>query len=230
MTLLFLIAVLFVIPFLSYKSQGQIHLMEQLDIPRAKLYLQSLMMQGVLTVLAYFALRSSDLKINYLPALNIKTVGAGIGLIVIAWTLSSIRMKADSSFKDTNLKYILPRNGKEQVYWLGTTFISSFMEEYVYRGVLFLLFYQTFDNNWWLGALSSAVVFGFSHATQGTASVLFIIPFGLAFQYLYQLSGGLLLPIVTHFVYNTGVNIFFAKQILKEAEKEDTENDNSATL
>ncbi|MBI1780653.1 MAG: CPBP family intramembrane metalloprotease [Sphingobacteriales bacterium] len=229
MTLLFLIAVLFVIPFLSYKSQGQIHLMEELDIPRAKLYLQSLFMQGILTVLAYFALRSAKLEIKFIPALNIKTIGAGLGLIVLAWALSSIRMKTDASFKDTNLKYILPRNGKEQGYWLGTTFISSFMEEFVYRGVLFLLFYQTFDNNWWLGALASAVVFGFSHATQGTASVLFIIPFGLAFQFLYQLSGGLLLPIVTHFVYNTGVNIFFAKQILKEAKREDKGDDNSAT-
>ena len=215
MILIFLIAVLFVIPYLSYKSQGQIHLMEEMDIPRAKIYMQSLIMQGMLTVLAFFALRSSKLSIEYASAFNIKTIGAGAGLIMIAWVLSSIRMKSDASFKDSNLKYILPRNGKEQVYWLGTTFISSFMEEYIYRGALFLLFFQTFDNNWWMGALSSALVFGFSHPPQGTASVLFIIPFGLAFQYLYQLSGGLLLPIITHFVYNTGINLFFAKKILK---------------
>ncbi|RTL56119.1 MAG: CPBP family intramembrane metalloprotease [Sphingobacteriales bacterium] len=230
MTLLFLLAVLFVIPFLSYRSQGQIHLMEELDIPRAKLYLQSLVMQGILSLLAFFALRSGKLEINYIPVLNIKTIGAGVGLIVLAWVLSSIRMKADASLKDNNLKYILPRNGKEQVYWLCTTFISSFMEEFIYRGVLFALFYQTFNNNWWMGALSSAVVFGFSHATQGTTSVLFIIPFGLAFQYLYQLGGGLLLPIVTHFIYNTGINIFFAKQILRETKKDKIENDDSPTL
>lgn len=221
MILVFLIAVLFVIPYLSYKSQGQIQLMEELDIPRAKLYLQSLIMQGILTLLAFFALRSAKLTINYISLFTFRTIGAGAGLIILAWVLSSIRMKADASFKDNNLKYILPRNGKEQVYWLGTTFISSFMEEYIYRGALFLLFLETFDGNWWLGALSSAVVFGFSHATQGTASILFIIPFGLAFQFLYQLSGGLLLPIFTHFIYNTGVNLFFAKQILKQGNKED---------
>jgi membrane protease YdiL (CAAX protease family) len=229
MTFIFLIATLFVIPFLSYKSQGNIQLMEELDIPRAKLYIQSLVMQGILTVLAFFALRTSALKIEFLSAINVKTIGAAIALIVIAWGLSSLRMKKDSSYKDNNLKYILPRNAKEQVYWFGTTFTSSFMEEYIYRGALFLLFYQTFDNNWWLGALSSAVVFGFSHATQGTASVLFIIPFGLAFQFLYHLSGGLLLPVVTHFIYNTGVNVFFARQILKDAKKEDAGNDNAAT-
>lgn len=220
MILIFLIAVLFVVPYLSYKSQGQIHLMEELDIPRTKLYLQSLIMQGILSVLACFALRVSEINIEYVSVFNIKTIGAAVGLIVIAWFLSSVRMKSDASYKDNNLKYILPRNAKEQVYWLGTTFISSFMEEYIYRGALFLLFLQTFNDNWWLGAISSAVVFGFSHATQGTASVLFIIPFGLAFQFLYQLSGGLLLPIIAHFIYNTGINLFFAKQILKQENKD----------
>ncbi|MGE5107937.1 MAG: CPBP family intramembrane glutamic endopeptidase [Sphingobacteriales bacterium] len=225
MIFIFLIAVLFVIPFMSYKSQEQIHLVEELDIPREKLYLQSLIMQGVLSVLAFFALRASKINIDIDSTFNLITVGVAIGFIVLALGLSSIRMKKDESFNDNNLKYILPRNSKEQVYWLGTTLISSAMEEFIYRGALFLLFYQTFDNNWWLGALSSAVVFGFSHATQGTTSVLFIIPFGLAFQYLYQLSGGLLLPIVTHFVYNTAVNVFFSKQILKKEPKNNSETD-----
>ncbi|MBI2731526.1 MAG: CPBP family intramembrane metalloprotease [Sphingobacteriales bacterium] len=221
MILVFLIAVLFVIPFLSYKSQGNIQVMEELNIPREKLYMQSLIMQSLLCVLAFFAMRVSLIPVVYKPILSIKTIGAALGLIIIAWALSSIRMKSDDSFKDNNLKYILPRNAKEQVYWLGTTFISSFLEEYIYRGALFLIFYQTFDGNWWLGALASAIVFGFSHATQGTASVLFIIPFGIAFQFLYQLSGGLLLPTVTHFIYNTGINLFFARQILKAERKDD---------
>lgn len=220
MIFIFLIAVLFVIPFMSYKSQEQIHLVEELNIPREKLYLQSLIMQGVLSVLAFFALRVSKINIAFNSTFNLLTVGVALGFIAVALVLSSIRLKKDESFKDNNLKYILPRNTKEQVYWLGTTLVSSAMEEFIYRGALFLLFYQTFDNNWWLGALSSAVVFGFSHATQGTASVLFIIPFGLAFQYLFHLSGGLLLPVAAHFVYNTAVNILFAKQILKE-DKED---------
>ena len=216
MIFIFLIAVLFVIPFMSYKSQEQIHLVEELNIPREKLYLQSLIMQGVLSILAFFALRATKINVDLNSDFNLITIGAATGFIVLSLGLSSIRMKKDESFKDNNLKYILPRNAREQVYWLGTTLVSSAMEEFIYRGALFLLFYQTFDNNWWLGALSSAVVFGFSHATQGTTSVLFIIPFGLAFQYLYHLSGGLFLPIVTHFVYNTAVNVLFAKQILKE--------------
>ena len=216
MIFIFLIAVLFVIPFMSYKSQEQIHLVEEFNIPREKLYLQSLIMQGVLAVLAFFAVRASKINVDLNSTFSLLTIGIALGFIVLSLGLSSIRMKKDESFKDNNLKYILPRNAKEQAYWLGTTLVSSAMEEFIYRGALFLLFYQTFDNNWWLGALSSAVVFGFSHATQGTASVLFIIPFGLAFQYLYHLSGGLLLPIVTHFVYNTAVNVLFAKQILKK--------------
>ena len=193
MIMLFLLATLFVIPFMSYKSQQQIHLVEELDIPREKLYLQSLIMQGILCVLAFFALRSSKLEAVIESKFNLITIGTAAGLVILALVLSSIRMKKDESYKDNNLKYILPRNNKEQFYWLGTTLISSAIEEFIYRGALFLLFYQTFDNNWWLGALSSAVVFGFSHATQGTASVLFIIPFGLAFQFLYYISGGLLL-------------------------------------
>jgi membrane protease YdiL (CAAX protease family) len=226
MIFIFLIAVLFVIPFMSYKSQQQIHLVEALDIPREKLYLQSLIMQGILSVLAFFAIRASEINISFNSTFSLVNVGAALGLVVLALVLSSVRMKKDASYKDNNLKYILPRNAREQFYWTCTTLVSSAMEEFIYRGALFLLFYQIFDNNWWLGALSSAVVFGFSHATQGTASVLFIIPFGLAFQYLFYLSGGLLLPIITHFVYNTAVNIIFAKQILKDKNEVDNNTEN----
>ncbi|HET9058151.1 MAG TPA: CPBP family intramembrane glutamic endopeptidase [Chitinophagaceae bacterium] len=208
---------------MSYKSQKQIHLVEELDIPREKLYLQSLIMQGVLSGLAFLAISASFIEVNFKSVFNPLTIGASIGFIILAILFSSIRLKKDESFKANNLKYILPRNKKEQFYWFFTTLVSSAMEEFIYRGVLFLIFYQTFDYNWWLGALSSAIVFGFSHATQGTTSVLFIIPFGLAFQYLFYLSGGLLLPIITHFIYNTAINVFFAKKIF-EAEEEDKDN------
>lgn len=229
MTFIFLIAVLFAVPYLSYKTKDQIYLVEELDIPRQKLYFQSLVMQGILSVLAFFAVRSSLVKINYRSTFSPAAIGVAAGIILLAWLLSGIRLKNEQGDAENNLKYILPRNGKEQAYWLGTTFISSFMEEFIYRGVLFAIFYQTFDGNWWLGALASAVVFGFSHATQGNASVLFIIPFGIAFQFLYKISGGLLLPVITHFIYNTGVNLFFARKILKESEKvKDTEQDETS--
>jgi membrane protease YdiL (CAAX protease family) len=225
MTFIFLIAVLFVVPYLSYKSKDQIHLVEALDIPRQKLYFQSLVMQGILSVLAFFALRSSLVKINYLSTFSPESIGVAVGIIVLAWVLSGIRLKNEQGDTENSLRYILPRNGKEQAYWLGTTFISSFMEEYIYRGVLFLIFFQTFEHNWWLAALASAVVFGFSHATQGITSILFIIPFGLAFQFLFKLSGGLLLPVITHFIYNTGVNLFFSRQILNQKKQDPPEQD-----
>ena len=100
--------------------------------------------------------------------------------------------------------------------------VAAFCEEYIYRGVLFnmistmIIPYTAYV--WMPAAILSAIVFAFGHGTQGEKAIIQIIPFAIGFQFLAWISGGLLLPMIAHFIYNILVELLFGEKIKRDAE------------
>ena len=222
MSLLFLIIVAAGLPFLTALSFKNIKKMEaELDgaqIAKIPVYLQSMLMQIILCLLAYFAGRSEKLTISLTSSFTASSIGASVGLIVIALGLAWISQKFSKEKDESTLHHILPTTAIERLMWVLACVVAGFCEEYIYRGVLFQMIMNYTENIWILAALLSAIVFAFGHGTQGERAIIQIIPFAVGFQFLAWISGGLLLPMIAHFIYNILVELLFGDKIKKDAE------------
>lgn len=213
------------LPFLTALSYQNIKKMEAemegMQLAKIPVYLQSMAMQLVLCLLAFFAVKSSDLKFSLNSQWTIITISAGVGLIVLALGLAWISQKFSKEKDESTLHHILPDTAVERIVWVTACVVAAFCEEYIYRGVLFSMIatmladYTTYI--WVPAAILSAIVFAFGHGTQGEKAILQIIPFAVGFQFLAWLSGGLLLPMVAHFLYNILVEILFGEKIKQDA-------------
>jgi membrane protease YdiL (CAAX protease family) len=221
MSLLFMIIIAAGLPFitaLSYKNIRKMEAeMEGAQIAKVPVYLQSMLMQIILCVLAFFAARSEKISISFTSQFTIVSVAAGIGLIGVALLLAYLSQKFSTEKDDSTLHHILPDTGLERVLWVLACVVAGFCEEYIYRGVLFQMIMGYMDQVWILAALLSAIVFAFGHGTQGEKAIIQIIPFAIGFQFLAWISGGLLLPMIAHFIYNILVEILFGAKIKRDA-------------
>nr|WP_294906121.1 CPBP family intramembrane glutamic endopeptidase [uncultured Lacibacter sp.] len=221
MSLLFIIIVAAGLPFLTAQSYKNIRKMEAelegAQIARIPVYLQSMLMQIILCVLAYFAARSEKIDILFKSNYTYTSIGAAVALIGIALGIAWISQKFSKENDESTLHHILPNNNMERLIWILACVVAAFCEEYIYRGVLFQMIMGYVENTWWLAAVLSAVVFAFGHGTQGEKAIIQIIPFAIGFQFLVYISGGLLLPMIAHFIYNILVELLFGDKIKKEA-------------
>ncbi|NCU05810.1 MAG: CPBP family intramembrane metalloprotease [Chitinophagaceae bacterium] len=221
MSLLFIIIVAAGLPFLTAQSYKNIRKMEAelegAQIAKIPVYLQSMLMQIILCVLAFFAARSEKIEISLKSNYTYTSIGAAVALIVIALGIAWISQKFSKENDESTLHHILPDNNMERLIWILACVVAAFCEEYIYRGVLFQMIMGYVEHTWWLAALLSAVVFAFGHGTQGEKAIIQIIPFAVGFQFLVYISGGLLLPMIAHFIYNILVELLFGDKIKKEA-------------
>lgn len=216
MTLFFLLLVVVAMPWLSFVSFKNIHALEAADatmrISKRSVYLQSVVMQTGLCIAAYFTAQSEGITINLSGLFNWKTILAGIAFLAVALTVAGWSQKNKSN-KESTLRHILPENSTDRIFWIMAVLFAAFCEEYIYRGVLYQIMMQQTNESIYLSAIISAVVFSFGHGTQGEKAIVQIIPFALGFHLLVYLSGGLLIPMIVHFIYNTSVELFFGKNI-----------------
>ncbi len=214
------------LPFLTALSYKNIKKMEAelegAQLAKIPVYLQSMGMQIVLCVLAFFAGRSEKLPISLTSRFTAVSIGASAGLIVIALGLAWLSQKFSAEKDESTLHHILPDTGVERLIWILACVVAAFCEEYIYRGVLFnmistmIIPYTVYV--WAPAAILSAIVFAFGHGTQGEKAIIQIIPFAVGFQFLVWLSGGLLLPMIAHFIYNILVELLFGEKIKRDAE------------
>jgi membrane protease YdiL (CAAX protease family) len=221
MSFLFIIIIAAGLPFLTAQSYKNIKKMEaELDgaqIAKIPVYLQSMVMQIILCVLAFFAARSEKVEIPFNSNFNYISIIASVALIGIALGIAWLSQKFSKEKDESTLHHILPDTNLERLIWILACVVAAFCEEYIYRGVLFQMIMGYMDNIWWLAALLSAVVFAFGHGTQGERAIIQIIPFAVGFQFLAWISGGLLLPMIAHFIYNILVEVLFGDKIKKDA-------------
>jgi membrane protease YdiL (CAAX protease family) len=214
------------LPFLTALSYKNIKKMEAelegAQLAKIPVYLQSMGMQIILCVLAFFAGRSEKLTISLTSKFTALSIGASVGLVVLALGLAWLSQKFSTEKDESTLHHILPDTGVERLIWILACVVAAFCEEYIYRGVLFNMIstmvipYTVYI--WAPAAILSAIVFAFGHGTQGEKAIIQIIPFAIGFQFLYWISGGLLLPMIAHFIYNILVELLFGEKIKRDAE------------
>jgi membrane protease YdiL (CAAX protease family) len=222
MSLLFMIIIAAGLPFLTAQSYKNIRKMEAemegMQLAKIPVYMQSVIMQLALCALAFFAAKSEELTISFKSSFTFQPVAAAVVLITlalaIAWFSQKISKEKDNS---STLHHILPDTNLERLVWILACVVAAFCEEYIYRGVLFQMIGGYVENSWWIAAVLSAIVFAFGHGTQGEKAIIQIIPFAIGFQLLVWLSGGLLLPMIAHFIYNVLVELLFGDKIKADA-------------
>lgn len=211
------------LPFLTALSYKNIKKMESelegMQIAKIPVYLQSMGMQIVLCVLAFFAAKSDDLTISFSGKITPVSIAAAVALVIVALSLAWISQKFSKTKDESTLHHILPDTALERVIWVLACVVAAFCEEYIYRGVLFQMISTYVNNIWIAAALLSAIVFAFGHGTQGEKAIIQIIPFAIGFQFLVWLSGGLLLTMIAHFIYNILVELLFGAKIKSDAEQ-----------
>lgn len=221
MSLLFIIIVAAGLPFLTAQSYKNIRKMEAelegAQLAKIPVYLQSMLMQAILCVLAYFAARSEKIDIPFKSSYTTASIGAAVALIGIALGIAWVSQRFSKEKDESTLHHILPDNNMERLVWILACVVAAFCEEYIYRGVLFQMIMGYVENTWWLAAALSAVVFAFGHGTQGEKAIIQIIPFAVGFQFLVYISGGLVLPMIAHFIYNILVELLFGDKIKRDS-------------
>jgi len=103
-----------------------------------------------------------------------------------------------------------PRSAHDRVLWMGALTVVAVAEEFAYRGVLFVLI-RDLSGSGAVAAFSSAAAFGLAHLAQGWTGAALSGLFGLAFQAVAVLSGGLGLAIAAHFVYDLSVELIYGE-------------------
>jgi membrane protease YdiL (CAAX protease family) len=89
----------------------------------------------------------------------------------------------------------MPHTAGERSVFVGVSVTAGFCEELLYRG--FLMAYAQWLG-WWQAGIASAIVFGLSHAYQGSAGVVKTAVVGLVMAGLYAYSGSIWPGIVLH--------------------------------
>ena len=172
---------------------------------RTALYLQLLLIQATLAALGAVAVYGVDLTIAWRARVSPGTLAAAAGLLTLA-VLLSLWLRDPRKSSPELAKLLVPRTPGDWALWIAGMLAAAIVEEFAYRGVLFGLAARLFDS-WIVPAALSAIVFGVTHAAQGWRGVALSGAFGLGFQWLVLWSGGLLLAIVVHLIYDVGVQL-----------------------
>jgi membrane protease YdiL (CAAX protease family) len=162
---------------------------------------QTLLMLGLLFLLAWITWRSFGLPLfpGYVP--RWRDAGLGVGTLLIfvgamypVWRIAASR-KREQIYKR------LPQAPGEMGLWTIVSLTAGFVEEIVYRGVLFgILMYWLKD--WWTAVLLCALAFAMGHAIQGWKSTAIIFVMSIIFHGLVRLTGTLYIAMVVHASYD----------------------------
>ena len=184
-------------------------------LSRTALYLQLLLIQLILASLGALAAYGADLPIVWRARVDARTLAASAGLLTLA-VLLSLALRDPRKSRPELSKLLVPHAAGEWALWTAAMVASAVVEEFAYRGVLFTLASRFFFDSWIVPAALSALVFGLTHAAQGWRGVMLSGVFGLGFQLLVLWSGGLLLAIAVHLIYDVGIQLL-APRFMRDA-------------
>ncbi len=201
----FLLVAVVAFPALAVLNSRQSQQASLETVSRTALYLQLLVIQVILAVLGAVAVYGADLRVAWHARVDPSTLAASAGLLALAVMLSLWLRDPRKSSPELG-KLLVPRMPSDWALWIAGMLAAAIVEEFAYRGVLFALASRLFDS-WIIPATLSAVVFGLTHAAQGWRGAALSGAFGLGFQGLVLWSGGLLLAIVVHLIYDVGVQL-----------------------
>lgn len=168
---------------------------------KPRIFLQTLVMHALLFALAFFTWRAFDLPLLPPYAVAVKDLALGLVTLVVFVGCMYPLWKRKVAAKDERTYRIMPKSAGELRWWAAVSLSAGFVEEIVYRGVLFgILIYWL--KNWWAAAILCALVFAVSHSIQGWKSAVIIFFISLAFQGMVYVNGTLYVAMAVHAIYD----------------------------
>lgn len=125
---------------------------------------------------------------------------AGLIILPLIYQVISARKSADYRHQLTEdmgpLVHLMPRSGRELVYFSGLAVSAGVVEEILFRGALIWYLGLWLDNIW--AAAIALIIFTLAHSYQGLKNALRAGLAGLALTIVYLLSGSILPAIILH--------------------------------
>ncbi len=203
-SLVFLVVVGVLLPLSSWQSHRYLNAAERPpeSLPSTtSLAYQGLIAHAVVAALGMSALAERDLGVTWSSEFSPTALLAAIGVLAVALGAARVESRRPLGARDALRKKL--RRGGLSKPWLAAMFAAAFAEEFAYRGVLFLLLCGIMAPL--PAACVGALLFGLAHFSQGLRGVLFGTAFALGLQFLCASSGGLLLAVLTHLLYDLSV-------------------------
>jgi membrane protease YdiL (CAAX protease family) len=198
----FLVVVGLALPLLSlssYRRSLSVDPASEAGLPIRAIAIQIFVVQAVVLSLALLASFGADLALAWSSAFTLtawlSAIMVSAGAVFVAWLEARTPLGPRDSLR-RKLRQVAASNP----IWIALTVVAGGVEEYAYRGVLTAILAGSLG----FGAATvvSAGLFGLAHFGAGWRAAVFGVGFALAMQALVQLSGGLLLAVLAHAVYD----------------------------
>lgn len=179
---------------------------------RLSVWTSTLLAQGLLLLLAWFAGRSFGFRFFVFAARPVDWVAAGAALGACFVLRAVARFLRSEEERRALMVYRLaPRTPVEWIVWSLLALVASVTEEIAYRGVGVAILH------FWTGSLAAAIVvcaaaFAVAHALQGWKSGAVILVMALLFHALVLFTGTLVLAMLAHLVYDVVAAIGIARR------------------
>jgi membrane protease YdiL (CAAX protease family) len=181
--------------------------------PRIAIWTGTLVSQGILLLIAWFAGRSFGYQPFAAPALGWRAILATAGALAVSFVLRALgrRLRNSEERRQALVFAIAPRTPTEWALWLATVLVASVAEELAYRGVAMNILWYTLGSPW-PAVLLSALAFAAAHAVQGRKSALVIFGLALVAHALVALTGTLVTAMVVHAVHDLVAGTAIARE------------------
>ncbi len=141
-----------------------------------------------------------------LPDLGSAVIGACILAAALIGATKGYRRAPEEKKATLRLLYF-PETRAQRWAWVVISFLAGTCEEITYRGVLWALL-AVLLGNWYAAAGMSILVFALAHMTQGWKSMIGVAYLALIFHLLVWWSGGLLVAMGVHALYDLVFTLF----------------------
>ena len=190
----------------------------RLPMSREAIWVQTLLSQAILFLLAWFAASSFGFELFWRPPTQPRDIAAAavalIGCLFIRVVARSVRSAEER--QDMLVYALSPRTGREGALLGATIAAASIAEEAAYRGVLPAVLSFMLGTSESSIAISAAA-FAVAHATQGFKSGVMIFVVALIMHALVAMTGTLLLAMAVHAIFD----VISAALIAREARELD---------
>ena len=180
---------------------------------RTAIYIQLLVVQGLVGGSAALAVYGVDVPIEWGARLEAGTIGPAVGVVAFTLLVATVLSRSGAS-NDDLVRLLSPKSGSDWLMWSAAMLAAAVVEEFAYRGVLTDLGARVMDP--WLAAGVSAFLFGLGHASQGWIGFVASAVFAIVMQWLVHHSGGLFLAIAAHLAYDVIAQLL-ARRLIRES-------------
>ena len=212
---------LVVLPLLVWRSARQLRAARAaapeteaaLPVPRAQVYLSTLLMLGILFFLTWLAARDSSYDIFRIGSIGAREILAGVAAFLLYLVLRKVAraLRTEEERRRTVVRAMLPRSARDWALYLVMAIAAGIAEEAAYRGVGMSLLSQALGNPWVAGLLL-ATAFALAHLIKEWKSVPIIFLMALLMHGLVAVTGTLVVAMVVHAVFDVVVGVLATRE------------------